>query len=179
MQAELGHGAAQFVGGLLRRLHRQRGDAGEAIRMFLAPACAISSFWIVDRVDADGGLLAVEPGLRRGREHMHVDLGRVHVGEPALDVMAAARKRPVGHAGDFEHGVVGVDRRELQPKARDFLLQELDGVVGEHVGMGIDGARHCLFLGLPRGSFAHKRQSGSKVRRFSADPFGDGRNSAI
>ncbi len=80
---------------------------------------------------------------------MHVDLGRVHVGEPALDVMAAARKRPVGHTGDLAHGVVGIDRRHLQAKARDLLLHQLDGVVREHVRVGVDGARHCLFLGLP------------------------------
>ena len=79
---------------------------------------------------------------------MHVDLGRVHVREPPLDVMAAARKRPVGHARDLAHGVVGVDRRHLQAEARDFLLHELDGVVGEHVRVGVDGAVIAMFLGL-------------------------------
>ena len=59
--------------------------------------------------DADGGLLVIEPGLRRHREHMHVDLGRIHVGEAALDIVAAARKRPVRHAGDLDHGIVVVD----------------------------------------------------------------------
>ena len=103
---------------------------------------AISSFWIADAVDADRRLLAVEPGLRRDREQMHVDLGRVHVLEPPLDVMAAARKRPVRHARDLADRVVGVVRRHLQAETRDFLLHELHGGVGQHVRVDVDGFGH-------------------------------------
>ncbi len=101
VQAELCHGAAQFFRGFFRRLHRQRGDAGKAVRMlFHQPRDLV----VLDRRrgNADRGLLVIQPGLRRHRQHMHVHLGRIHVGEAALDIVAAAGKRLVRHAGDFE-----------------------------------------------------------------------------
>jgi hypothetical protein len=69
---------------------------------------------------------------------VHIDFGGVHVGKPALDVVAAARKRPVGHAGDLAYRVVGIERRHLEPEARDFFLQEPNGIVVEDVGVGVD-----------------------------------------
>ena len=92
--------------------------------------------------DADRRLLAVEPSLRCHRKQMHIDLGRVHVLEPPLDVMAAARKRPVRHAGDLADRVIGIIRRHLQAETWDFLLHELDGGVGQHVGVDVDGLGH-------------------------------------
>jgi len=69
------------------------------LRMLYDQPRDLSSF-----LDRRGGgrrrrLLVIEPGLRRHRQHMHVHLGGVHVFEPPLDVMAAARKWPVRHAG--------------------------------------------------------------------------------
>ena len=141
VQAELAHGAAQFVGRLVGRLHRQSGDAGKALRVFLdVPRDLV----VLDRRrrDADRRLLAIEPSLRRRGKQMHVDLGRIHVLEPPLNIMAAARKRPVRHARDLADRVVGVIRRHLQPEARDFLLHELDGGVSQHVRVHVDGFGH-------------------------------------
>jgi hypothetical protein len=45
---------------------------------------------------------------------MHVDPGRIHVGKPPRDVMAAAGKRPVRHAGDLDDGMVGINGAELE-----------------------------------------------------------------
>ena len=151
MQPELAHGAAQFVGRRLGRLHRQRGDAGETVGMLLAEP---RDLVVLDGRggDADGGVLIIEPGLRRHREQMHIDLGGIHVGEAALDIVAAARKRPVRHAGHFDHRIVVVIGGELEPELRDLLLQELDGRVGKDVGVGVDGADHCLSPGW-RGMF--------------------------
>ena len=81
---------------------------------------------------------------------MHVDLGRRHVGEPTRHVVAAARKRPVAHAGHFKRGVVGIDRRQLEAQLRNLLLQEFDRGVGQHMGMGVNGPRHCFSLGMAR-----------------------------
>src|ERR1700740_955181 len=75
---------------------------------------------------------------------MHIDLGGVHVGKAARDVVAAARERPVTRLIDFELGIVGVGRGELEPKLRDFLLQEFDRGVGQNVGMDVDGSRHVF-----------------------------------
>src|ERR1700722_11378420 len=89
---------------------------------------------------------------------MHIDFGGVHVDEAAFDVVAAARKRAIWHAGDLDDGILVVVRRELQPEARDLLLQELYGGVGEHMGVSIDGSRHCS---SPDGAAcsAHNRQN--------------------
>ncbi len=43
-------------------------------------------------------LLVVEISLRRGREHLHVDAGRIHVAQAARDIEAAGRERPIEHA---------------------------------------------------------------------------------
>ena len=101
LQAELGHGAPEFVGGALRRLHRQRGDAHEASRM----GCDVLRDLVVldrSRSRRRARLLIVEIGLRRRGEHVHVDTGRIHVLQAARDVEAAGRERPVGHAADVE-----------------------------------------------------------------------------
>ncbi len=85
---------------------------------------------------------------------MHIDLGGVHVGEAPLDIMTAARKRPVRHAGDLDHRILVVVRRELEAELRDLLLQEFYGGVGKDVGVGVDGANllgHCLSLPGRRG----------------------------
>src|SRR6516225_1768603 len=73
---------------------------------------------------------------------MHIHFGRIHVGKAPRDVVAAARKRPVTHVVDFEFGAVRVYRRELEPKLRNFLLQEFDRGIRQHMGMDVDGSRH-------------------------------------
>ena len=97
---------------------------------------------------------------------MHIDLGGIHVGEAALDIMPAARKRPVRHAGDFDHRILVVIRGELEPKLRDLLLQEFYGGVGKDVGVGIDGAisGHCLSPGLARHVLRITRRSMQAMR---------------
>ena len=98
----LRHGAVELLGGALGRLHRQRRDPHEAVRMRLHE---LGDLVVLQRGGATvkRGVLVVEIGLRRRREHMHVDLGRVHVLEAALELPAAARERPVGRAGDLQH----------------------------------------------------------------------------
>ncbi len=98
LQAELGDGALQLVGGGLRRLHRQGGDAVEAPRII---ADVLGDLVVLHDAGRGGqpGVLVVEEGLRRVRQHLHVDVGRLHVLEPLLDVEAAERQRPVRHAG--------------------------------------------------------------------------------
>src|SRR5215472_18624797 len=71
-------------------------------------------------------------------------LGGIHVGEAARNVVAAARKRPVTHVVDLELGIVGIDRGELEPELRNFLLQALDRGIRQHMGMDVDGSRHMF-----------------------------------
>ena len=63
---------------------------------------AIWSFWIAASVRAERGFLVVEIGLRRGREHVHVDAGRIHVAQAACDIEAAASGTAGNHAADVE-----------------------------------------------------------------------------
>jgi hypothetical protein len=91
--------------------------------------------------------MAVQPGLRRAGQHVHIDARCVHVGEPPFDVVAAAGKRPVRHACGFEHGTVAVDRRHLEIELRNLLLQEFYRRVSQHVRMGVDCFHHCFSRG--------------------------------
>ena len=58
------------------------------------------------------GFLIVEIGLRRGREHVHVDARVIHIAQPARDVEAAGWERPVHRAGHVERGVLGIVGRD-------------------------------------------------------------------
>ena len=84
----------------------------------------------------------VEEGLRRVRQHVHVDLGRLHVLEALLQVPGAARKRLVGDAAELEHREILVDRLEAQPQRRRLLGDHLHGVFVENMGVDVDGLGH-------------------------------------
>ena len=92
---------SEFVGGLFRRLHRQRRNAHEALRIFFDQ---FRDLVVLDRRggSAKRGFLIVEIGLRCGGEHVHIHAGLIHVAQAMCDIEAAARKRPVGHAADLE-----------------------------------------------------------------------------
>ena len=74
--------------------------------------------------------LAVEEGLRADREHLHVDLGRRHVGKPPLEVPAAAREMAVNAAGDVERAELLVDVGELRRHLGRLALQQPNGLLG-------------------------------------------------
>ena len=89
LEAELGHGALELVGGGLRIGGRQRREGGEALRMR-------GDRRVQPIVDAPRQRDRVGAGelLRRGRamrEHLHVDAGLVHLLEAQLaEVIAGA-----------------------------------------------------------------------------------------
>ena len=91
LMARLSSSAARF--GVL---HRQRSDPHEARGMRGDDAWR-SGRSGSPRWRASARLLVVEIGLRRGRQHVHIDAGCIHVAQPARNVETAGRKRPVEH----------------------------------------------------------------------------------
>ena len=142
-QAELGHGAPQLVGGRRRLRQRQRGDAPEAVGM---GGDVLGHLVVLDGGERgrQRGVEIVEIGLRRGRQHVHVDARRIHVAQAARDVEAAGRERPVDGAHDVERGGLGVGRRDRHLGAR--LGQQRGGFLGQDVGVGVDGPQLGHFV---------------------------------
>ena len=101
---------------------------------------AIWSFWIGGRGGAQRRLLVVEIGLRRGRQHLHVDIGRIHVLQALLDVEAAARERAVDDAGDVERRVraVGIGG---DGDLCALLGQQPGGFLRQHMRVRVDRTR--------------------------------------
>ncbi len=167
VHAELAHGALELLGGLLGRLHRQGRDPHEAIGMRLRE---LGDLVVLERGRRRGQrrVLVVEIGLRGRREHVHIDLGGVHVAEAALQLPAAARERPVGRARDLENREIGVDRGELRGDPGRLLGQQPDRLVGEDMGMTINGAgpgHRCPLCGMRGGA---RREVASCVRPWQA-----------
>ena len=143
LEAELGHGALELIGGAFGILHRQRGYAQEARGM---GGDVLGHLVVLNprQHGAERRLLGVKISLRRGRKHVHVDAGRIHVLEPARDIEAAGRERPVHHAGDIECRIVGIVGRDRDLDAR--LGQHRGGFQGADVGVGVDRAHFAHFV---------------------------------
>ena len=78
LEAELADGALQLVGRRLRRLHRQRREAIEALGVILD---VLGDLVVLHHRACGGeaGILVVEKGLRRVGENVHVHVGRFHI----------------------------------------------------------------------------------------------------
>ena len=88
--------------------------------------------------------LIVEIGLRRGRQHMHIDARHIHVFQPSRNVEAAGRKRAIDGSDHVERRIVRVVRRDGHLGAG--LGQQGGGFLGQDVGMGIDGTQLGHFV---------------------------------
>ena len=126
----------------LRILQRQRGDAHEPVGM---GSDVFRHLVVLDRGErgAERGLLIVEIGLRRGRQHVHVDAGRIHVLQAARDIEAAGRERAVHDAGDIERGTLAVIGRDghLDPG----LGEQRGGFLGQNMAYGYRSYARCSF----------------------------------
>ncbi len=140
LEIELRDGALQLVGGRLRRLHRQRCDAVEVLRIV---ADVPGDLVVLDDRGRgrEPGILIVEEGLRRVGQHLHVHVRRLHVLEPLLDIEAAARQRPVRHAGHRPLEHVLLDLLERRRDLRHLLVEEIHGLLGADVGVRVDRQR--------------------------------------
>ena len=136
-QAERRHRMAKLVGGLLRRLHRDRGDRLEAAGMGLHQ---LGELLVLDAGERrrQRRRLAVQESLRADRQHLHVDLGGRHVPEAAIEVPAAARKVPVDVAGDVERAELLVDIAQFRRHLGRFPLQQPHRVFSQDMGVNID-----------------------------------------
>ena len=82
--------------------------------------------------------LRIDEGLRAHREHLHVDLGRRHVLQAAVQVPAAAREMPVDAAGDVEGGELLVNLGKFRRDLGRLPLQQPDRLFGQDVRMNVD-----------------------------------------
>ena len=98
---------------------------------------------------ASAGGWRIDEGLRADREHLHVDLGRRHVLQAALQVPAAAREMAVDVAGDVEGAELIVDVGELRRHLGRLALQQPDGLFRQDVGVNVDRlwGRFCGAMG--------------------------------
>ncbi|MEI9804865.1 MAG: hypothetical protein WDN48_10935 [Pseudolabrys sp.] len=85
---------------------------------------------------ADLRLQIVEVSLRRGREHMHIDAGGIHVLEAARNVVTAGWEGFVDHPIHIQRRHLGVVRRDGNLGAG--LGQQRGGFQRQDVGMGVD-----------------------------------------
>ena len=144
-QTKLGHRARQFVGGAFRVLYRQRRDAHESLRIV---GNVLGDLVVLDGGGrrAQRGLLIVEIGLRRRRQHLHVDAARIHVAQAMRDVEAAGRERPVGIAADIQGRSSRIDRRDGHRDLGRGLAQERGGLLRQDVAVDIDRSRCTHFV---------------------------------
>ena len=114
--AALAHRAGELGRGELRRLHRGRGEAEEAVghARGRGPRSRRSGSARPSARRRRG--LVIEDGLRADRDDLPVEAVALHVGEPPLHVPAAARELAVGHPPDRQVGVlrVGFYQRDLR-----------------------------------------------------------------
>ncbi len=103
LEAELGHRAFEFVGRRLGVGGRQHRKAGEAVGMG-AHGLGEAVVGAARKAHRERGILDPLHRRRAVRQHLHVDPGRVHLGDAALPDIVEARDdvRPAGrvHAGD-------------------------------------------------------------------------------
>jgi hypothetical protein len=136
-QPEQRHGAPELVRRPRRVLHRQRGEAHEAVRL----AAHDRGEFVVLQRRANGAkrrLLAVEERLHRRAHELHGDAVAIHVAQPEVEIEDLARHRPLHDlAGDLhDHAPVLVD--QLRRDARRFLGKTPDRLLGQHVGVHVD-----------------------------------------
>ena len=86
-------------------------------------------------------IVVVEEGLRRVGQHLHVDLGRLHVLQALLDVEAAARQRTIGCSRDRPLVDILLDLLERRPHLRRRLVEEIHGLLGADMRVAIDRER--------------------------------------
>jgi hypothetical protein len=136
-QAEHVHGMAQLVGGELRRLHGQRGDAEKAVGTRLGK---LGNLLVLNAGECRGDCLRlrIDERLRAHGEHLHVYLGRRHVLQAPVQVPAAARKMPVDAAGHVEGTELIVDVRELGRHLGRLALQQPDRLFRQDMRVNVD-----------------------------------------
>jgi hypothetical protein len=146
LEAELGHAALHLLDGGVHLLHRHRAQAGEPLR----PPPHHRGDLVV------GGLRRGHRDLRRqvvvveahvGRDHLHLDAERVHVGETLFRGPPGTRRERLAAAAH--------DRPVLSP----LVLLAPDGVpvaavfgglpeaLGSQVGVDVDAAHEASSVG--------------------------------
>src|SRR6516165_7989676 len=128
----------QFLRCLPGRLHGERRHAEKAIGACLHE---LGDLLVLDAGEhaRQRWRLRINECLRTHREHLDVDLRGAHVVQPPLQVPAAARKVPVDVAGNVECAELVIDPRQLGGNLRRLSLQEPDRLLGQDMGVNIDG----------------------------------------
>ena len=150
-QAELGHGPAQFGRGLLRRLQRHAAEADETVGLSFDDA---GDLFILDcgAREPERRLAVVEESEHRRRQHLHVDAVGVHVAQAHAEIPDFRGHRVLHHAAvDLENDLRRADALEHRRDLRRFLGDEAHRLLGEDVGVRIDGTdfRSALQVTLP------------------------------
>jgi hypothetical protein len=141
-QSKRRHRTLELVGGARRVLQRQRRQTHEAAGVTVDDPRDL--IVLQRRAGAtERGLLVVEEGVNGGGDELRGDAVLIHVAQPEIEIVDLRRHRPLHHlAGDLHDGdpvVMGQLRRDAQR----FLAQEPDGLLGQHMGMHVDGDRRA------------------------------------
>ena len=137
-ESEGTHRPPKLLCGALRRLHRQRRQTQESIRVFPDEG---GDLIVLDlgACRAQGRLLVVEEGLGGVREELDVHVGFVHVLKPQVQVPGLTRKGLLCDPGDLQDAGPLVYALELQCQRRRRLLQLSHRLFRKDMGMDVYG----------------------------------------
>jgi hypothetical protein len=118
----------ELLGRLIRCRNRQRGEAGQSCR---SPGDRFGQrvIGVARQRHRLGGFQLLD--TRRGqRDHLHVDAGGIHLGDPAFADVAQVAHQPLGAAAHLARLLLEVAARAIEKARRGEMLFKRDGAHG-------------------------------------------------